>query len=114
MKKFFTVLIMVLCMQMPVNVAAQQIIVNDESGESVINGVIADIGYESFTLYMTQNQQIDVNIESLDLDEGRFDDYFKKGMQVQVIGNFDDYEFDANQIVKLSNKERTNILTDID
>lgn len=114
MRKIFTVLILALFIQAPTTSYAQELILNDGQGESVVSGIITDIRYKTFLLSIKDDTLVRVNIESLDIDTGRFDDYFNEGMRVQVFGDFDDDEIEASKVIKLSDNGQPNILTDID
>lgn len=80
--------------------ADSDIIVNDGNNGSVIEGVITDITFDEATLALDNGAEIEVDIDNLDLDEDRFDEYFPEGSRVQIIGEFSDDEFKAESILK--------------
>ncbi len=97
---FFSMVLMLFALPFAAQTHAQDLIVSGQNEESVISGRIADIGFDTMTLSIGEGENVEVDIDNLDLDEGRFDEFFSEGMYVDVVGRFDDDEFDADRIVR--------------
>lgn len=87
------------------NANAQDLIVNDKGKNSTVSGVITDIDSESFTLSVNDDTRVKVDIDDLEIEEGHFHDLFKTGDRVEVEGDFDDGELEADRIVKITEDE---------
>lgn len=80
---------------------AQELIVNDGIGESMISGTITEINADMMTVAIEDDTRVQVRIDEMDLKEKNMGAYFTEGMRVQVVGEFEDGEMDARQIMKL-------------
>lgn len=86
----------------PTTLAQDTLVVGDDFNESVIEGVITQILFDTATIQMSDGTEIKVDIDDLEIEDHKFDDYFEEGTAVRVVGQFDGDEFNADQIIKIN------------
>ena len=79
----------------------QNVIIGDEYSQSVISGIVTDIGFEELTLKIDDNKYITVETDDMDIEDGYMDEIIDVGSNIKVIGQFDDEIFEAEQIISL-------------
>lgn len=82
-----------------VAIADTDVIISNQSGESMIEGKILDIAYDEMLLKLDSGTEVSVEIDDLNLDGNYFRDYFPEGTHVRVMGHFSHDEFRAENIM---------------
>jgi len=99
-KQFVTALLTALLIMSPVFAGAQSVIIGEEDEESALKGVIEELHVDYLVLRLPGGESVDVEIDDMDLEEEHIDDFLKEGMQVRVIGSFNNSDLIADEIIR--------------
>lgn len=89
---------------------AQDVYIGDRGEDTVLSGVVTDIGGDSMRLSVN-GEEVRVDAEDLNLDEGQ-GDLIKTGDRIQLRGKFESDEFEARSLVLLESGADANVVVD--
>lgn len=86
----------------PAMAAAQDIVVIDQGQDSIITGTIEDIDLRTMDV-LVDGKKIRVETDDLNIDDD-IENFLSVGDRVQIFGDFDNGDFEADRIVKVKNQ----------